>query len=255
MGDACERRFRERPFLRGFRAHRFLPRLGGVGVPGEESVTQTARGKRVRRLAGACSGLGAGWAARSRHELHPPSRSAPDSGGNAFGFGFTPQDLHALLQAGHSDGLLPNGNRVALSLNEKLKAQVFDRFRRFDPLYGVFAAMEPDTGRVVALVGYRRGGEADPWLPLKAIYPAASLVKEVTASAAIERGKVSPEEELRYRGGIYGITRGGIRARNGRGIPKMSLEEAIARSANAVFGNVTVNHVGGRGLEGDLAQF
>jgi len=224
-------------------------------------VTQTARGKRVRRLAAACSVLVAGWAlatavvASSRHELHPPSRSAPDSGGNAFGFGFTPQDLHALLQAGHSDGLLPNGNRVALSLNEELQAQVFDLFRRFDPLYGVFAAMEPDTGRVVALVGYRRGGEADPWLPLKAIYPAASLVKVVTASAAIERGKVSPEEEISYRGGIYGITRGGIRARNGRGIPKMSLEEAIARSANAVFGNVTVNHVGGPVLEEYLAKF
>src|SRR3990172_1230081 len=189
MGDACERRFRERPFLRGFRAHRFLPRLGGVGVPGEESVTQTARGRGAGRVGAACSVLVAGWAlatavvASSRHELHPPSRSAPDSGGNAFGFGFTPQDLHALLQAGHSDGLLPNGNRVALSLNEELQAQVFDLFRRFDPLYGVFAAMEPDTGRVVALVGYRRGGEADPWLPLKAIYPAASLVKVVTASA------------------------------------------------------------------------
>ena len=62
--------------------------------------------------------------------------------------------------------------------------------------------MEPDTGRVVALVGYRRGGESDPWLPLKAIYPAASLIKVITASAAIEQGEGFPQDEISYRGGI-----------------------------------------------------
>jgi Cell division protein FtsI/penicillin-binding protein 2 len=224
-------------------------------------MTRRAGGKRFRRIVAACIALVAGWAlatvvvAENRHQLSPPTRSAPDSGGSAFDHGFTPADLHTLLQAGRPDGILPNGNRVMLSLNEELQAQIFDLFRRFDPLYGVFAAMEPDTGRVVALVGYRRGGESDPLLPLKAIYPAASLIKVVTASAAIERGKVSPQDEISYRGGIYGITRGGIHTRDGRGIPKMTLEEAIARSANAVFGKVAVNHVGGPVLEEYLAKF
>ena len=161
-------------------------------------MTRREGGKGFRRIVVAGVVLIAGWAvatavvAASRYQLPPPTRSAPDSGGSAFDHGFTSADLHALLQAGRPDGLLPNGNRVVLSLNEELQARIFDLFRRFDPLYGVFAAMEPDTGRVVALVGYRRGGESDPWLPLKAIYPAASLIKVVTASAAIERGKVSP---------------------------------------------------------------
>jgi peptidoglycan glycosyltransferase len=230
-------------------------------MPGEESVTRREGRKALRRIAAAGIVLIAGWAlatavvAANRHELPPPTRSAPDSGGNAFDHGFTPADLHTLLQAGRPDGLLPNGNRVALSLSEELQAQIFDLFRRFDPLFGVFAAMEPDTGRVVALVGYRRGGESDPWLPLKAIYPAASLIKVITASAAIERGNVSPQDEISYRGGIYGISRRGIHARDGRGFPKMTLEEAIARSANAVFGKVAVNDVGGAVLEEYLAKF
>jgi len=223
-------------------------------------MTRRAGGNRFRRVMATGILLVAGWGlatavvAANRHQLTPPTRSAPDSGG-VFDHGFTPADLHILLQAGRPDGLLPNGSRVVLSLNEELQAQIFDLFRRFDPLYGVFAAMEPDTGRVVALVGYRRGGESDPWLPLKAIYPAASLIKVVTASAAIERGKVSPQDEISYRGGIYGITRGGIHARDGRGTPKMTLEEAIARSANAVFGKVAVNDVGGPVLEEYLAKF
>ncbi|MGB7630728.1 MAG: penicillin-binding transpeptidase domain-containing protein [Candidatus Deferrimicrobium sp.] len=224
-------------------------------------MTGRGDGKRFHRIVAAGIVLIAGWAlatavvAANRYQLPPPTRSAPDSGSNAFDHGFSPADLHTLLQAGRMDGLLPNGNRVALSLNEELQAQIFDLFRRFDPLFGVFAAMEPDTGRVVALVGYRRGGESDPWLPLKAIYPAASLIKVVTASAAIERGNVSPQDEISYRGGIYGITRRGIHSRDGRGIPKMTLEEAIARSANAVFGKVAVNHVGGPVLEEYLAKF
>ena len=224
-------------------------------------MTRREGGKGLRRIVAAGFVLIAGWAlatavvAANRHQLPPPTRSAPDSGGSAFDHGFTPADLHALLQAGRPDGILPNGNRVVLSLNEELQAQIFDLFRRFDPLFGVFAAMEPDTGRVVALVGYRRGGESDPWLPLKAIYPAASLIKVVTASAAIERGNVSPQDEFSYRGGIYGISRGGLHARDGRGIPSMTLEEAIARSANAVFGKVAVNHVGGPVLEEYLAKF
>ena len=161
-------------------------------------MTRRDGGQGLRRIAAAGIVLIAGWAlataamAENRHQLAPPTRSAPYSGGGAFDHGFTPADLHTLLQAGRPDGLLPNGIRVSLSLNEELQAQIFNLFRRFDPLYGVFAAMEPDTGRVVALVGYRRGGESDPWLPLKAIYPAASLIKVITASAAIERGKVSP---------------------------------------------------------------
>ena len=224
-------------------------------------MTRREGGKGLRRIVAAGFVLIAGWAlatavvAANRHQLPPPTRSAPDSGGSAFDHGFTPADLHNLLQAGQPEGLLPNGNRAVLSLHGELQAQIFALFRRFDPLYGVFAAMEPDTGRVVALVGYRRGGESDPWLPLKAIYPAASLIKVITASAAIERGNVSPQDEISYRGGIYGISRRGIHAQDGRGIPTMTLEEAIARSANAVFGKVAVNDVGGPVLEEYLAKF
>jgi cell division protein FtsI/penicillin-binding protein 2 len=204
----------------------------------------------------------AGWGvaqavlAANRHQLSPPTRSAPEAGESALAsHGFTPQNLYALVQAGRNESVLPDGTLVSLTLNEELQARIFELFRRFDPPYGVFAAMEPDTGRVVALVGYRRGGESDPWLALKAIYPAASLIKVITASAAIERGKVSPDEEISYRGGIYGISQRGLHARDGKGVPKMSLEEAIARSANSVFGKVAVNHVGGPVLEEYLEKF
>jgi membrane peptidoglycan carboxypeptidase len=102
--------------------------------------------------------------------------------------GLPPQMLCDLLKSGKTDKTLPDGSVVTLAINKDLQEAVFNLFARFDPPYGAFAAMEPSTGRVVALVGYRRGGDSDPYLALRADYPAASLVKVITAAAAIELG-------------------------------------------------------------------
>jgi cell division protein FtsI/penicillin-binding protein 2 len=231
-------------------------------MPGEKSVNAPANRKKVRNrvLAVAAAILSCWLASRgvvaaNRHQLAHPPRAHSEKDGRAAEHGFDARSLLALLSEGSAEGTAADGTRIVLSLNEDLQRQIFSLFRRFDPPYGVFTAMEPDTGRVVALVGYRRGGESDPRLALKAVYPAASLIKVVTASAALESGKITPEEEISYRGGIYGITRKGIHVKNGRGVPSMSLEEAIAKSANSVFGKVTVNYVGGDALEGYLAKF
>jgi penicillin-binding protein A len=231
-------------------------------MPGEEGVRGVSGPRVAARLLGAAVLLLAAWgivrvgSAANRYQSPPPGRTAPDCGDNAvFRHGCAPLSLYGLVQDGEAVGPLPDGARVVLTLNEGLQDHIFELFRRFDPPFGAFVAMEPDTGRVVALVGYRRGGESDPWLALKAIYPAASLVKVITACAAIERGNVAPDDEISYRGGIYGISRRGIHAGEGRGVPRMTLEEAIARSANAVFGKVAVNNVGAPVLGEYLGKF
>ncbi len=231
---------------------------------GKEIVrTPRVRGKAGIRIAAAIVialalwGVGRAVVAANRHQLPHPARVLPSQDGRttASAHGFAAQDLLALLSEGKAEMVTKDGARVTLALDEDLQKGIFELFRRFNPAYGVFAAMEPSTGRVVALVGYRRGGEADPRLPLKAVYPAASLIKVITAAAALENGKIHPEDEIAYRGGIYGITRKGIHAKDGRGVPSMSLEEAIAKSANAVFGKVAVNYVGSEGLSHYMAKF
>ena len=232
-------------------------------MPGKEIVRNPRNRRKTRnRFLAMVAAVLAGWlvsrgvAAANRHHLTHPTRALPAQDGRvALENGFTDLDLLALLSEGSAEGVTGDGARVMLALDEDLQKQIFALFRRFDPPYGVFAAMEPATGRVVALVGYRKGGESDPRLPLKAVYPAASLIKVVTASAALEKGNISPEDEISYRGGIYGITRKGIHARDGRGVPSMSLEEAIAKSANSVFGKVAVNYVGSEVLAYYMSKF
>lgn len=219
-------------------------------------------GRAVKRILALIAVGLAGWlasravVAANRHQLPHPSRAlAVQDSRAARDHGFGDRDILALLSEGSAEGVSKDGTHVTLSLDEDLQKKIFELFRRFDPPYGVFAAMEPATGRVVALVGYRKGGEPDPRLALKAVYPAASLIKVVTASAALENGKISPDDEISYRGGIYGITRKGIHARDGRGVPSMSLEEAIAKSANSVFGKVAVNYVGSESLFNYMTKF
>ena len=232
-------------------------------MPGSESVNprRSVRETRIRILL-TFAVVVAGWLAfrgiveANRQQISHPTRALPVAESRAaLKHGFSPQDLVALISQARSEEVTGDGTRITLALDEELQEHIFNLFRRFDPPYGVFAAMEPDTGRVVALVGYRKGGEPDPKLALKAVYPAASLIKIVTASAALESGKISPDESISYRGGIYGISRKGIHAKDGRGVPSMSLEEAIARSANSVFGKVAVNYVGGEALAGYMTKF
>lgn len=191
----------------------------------------------------------------NRFQLSPPGRDLPMREKGTLPPGVTADEVHRLLVEGAVEGSTTQGARVVLTLDPRLQRDIFDLFRKFDPPYGVFAAVEPETGRVRALVGYRRGGESDPGLALKSLYPAASLVKVITAAAALEKGDLSPGEEIAYRGGIYRITRRSLHAKKGRGVRRMSLEQAIAKSANSVFGKVAVQHVGADVLENYLETF
>src|SRR3989304_908087 len=136
-------------------------------MPGKEIV----RNPRNRFLAMVAAVL-AGWlvsrgvAAANRHHLTHPTRALPAQDGRvALENGFTDLDLLALLSEGSAEGVTGDGARVMLALDEDLQKQIFALFRRFDPPYGVFAAMEPATGRGVARVGDRRGGGWDPGVP------------------------------------------------------------------------------------------
>ena len=214
-----------------------------------------------RRLAATASllllaGGGAALAA-NRFQLPAPSRTAKSPKEQAAAIaaqGVDPKNLLTLLGDGRSEGVTPDGNKVKLSIDPRLQQEVFELFRRFDPPFGAFAAIEPGTGRVVALVGYRRGGEPDPSLALKAIYPAASLIKVVTASAALERSGIDPEADISYCGSIYSVSRRANHLPDRAG-NTMTLSEAIAKSANVVFGKVTVNQVGAEGLEQYLGKY
>jgi membrane peptidoglycan carboxypeptidase len=196
-----------------------------------------------------------GAGASNRFDVSRPGRALPVHDGSAPpGHGIPPSEILDMVSGGGSRGVAHDGRTVTLSIDPNLQQRVFDVFERFDPAYGVFCAMDPASGRVLALVGYRRGGESDPSLALKAVYPAASLIKVVTASAALESGQIGPDDWVSYRTSIYDIGRGDLHTLLGTGA-SMTLADAMARSANAVFGKVAVNCVGPEGMRHYLLRY
>jgi membrane peptidoglycan carboxypeptidase len=84
----------------------------------------------------------------------------------------------------------PEGE-APLTLDPKLQEELTKLLDRFDTPYGAVVVMEPSTGKVLAMAEHSGAEPQMRGLPTKAIFPAASVFKLVTASALLEKG-VSP---------------------------------------------------------------
>jgi cell division protein FtsI/penicillin-binding protein 2 len=69
-------------------------------------------------------------------------------------------------------------------------------------------------------------------------------VKIVTASAALEQLNFSPGTKISYRSGIYDVSRMDLKTPESKRFPRMSLTDAISKSANNVFGKVAAKYLG-----------
>lgn len=100
--------------------------------------------------------------------------------------------------------------------------------------------MEPDTGRILAASG--KSISLDNPLT-HAGFPAASLFKVVTTSAALEKGLVSATSEINFRGGTYTLSRANYSPNARLDRNSMTLTEALGRSCNPVFARVALQYL------------
>jgi cell division protein FtsI/penicillin-binding protein 2 len=98
-------------------------------------------------------------------------------------------------------------------------------------------AMEPATGRVLAVAGRSRTISN---IAFHAGFPAASLFKVVTAAAAIEKRAVAPESLIRFRGGNYTLGRENYIPNSRTDRREMTIGEAMGKSCNPVFGRIAL---------------
>jgi len=95
------------------------------------------------------------------------------------------------------------GDTLLYSIRDDLQKRVHDYMAQKQVPFGVFVAIEPSTGRILALTSY---SSVDPHWAQSAffdLYPMASLFKIITASAALENKKITPETVVEFRGGAY----------------------------------------------------
>lgn len=135
------------------------------------------------------------------------------------------------------------GFTITYTLDPVLQSRMVALLQRYQVPYGAFIALDPRTGRVLALIGVERRLGPSVSVALRASYPAASLFKIITAAAALEAADLHPETEITYRGNPLHLGAWTLRGDPRRDQRRMTLSEALARSSNVVFGKVAVHYL------------
>ncbi len=124
--------------------------------------------------------------------------------------------------------------RAILTLSSPLQERLTRTLRQNAVPWGVTVLIEPSTGRVLAMAEHSRAEPDATGLALRALAPAASIFKLVTAAALLERG-VSPDEEVCYHGGRHRLAPRLLADDPRRDHRCLSLDAAFGRSTNVVF--------------------
>jgi len=153
------------------------------------------------------------------------------------------QDLLSRARKGEGGRLVVSTGEgeKTLTVLPQLQERLKEILRSYETPYAAVVVMEPATGRVLAMVEH---SEADPsmrGLPVKAIFPAASIFKVVTAAALLEAG-VDPDDTECSHGGLRRISARHLEDTERDG-ECHSLAQALALSANAVFAKLTAKRL------------
>lgn len=151
----------------------------------------------------------------------------------------------AEVSGGGLSAVTPEGVRVNYTLHGGLQKRVHDYLAQYQVPYAVFVAIEPASGRILGMTSH---SSIDPgWArdSFYGLYPMASLFKIITASAALESRKISPQTVVEFRGGSYSENprywEASPRGKNNR----MDVTFAMGKSINPVYG-LLAHEVAGR---------
>jgi peptidoglycan glycosyltransferase len=153
------------------------------------------------------------------------------------------------------DGLSINA-LVNYTLDASLHDTLAAIYRRYRPDFGAFVSIDPESGAIRTLTSFIRGEEQLDNLSVRTTYPAASVFKIITATAAIDSGKVTPTTVLPYNGKSTSLYKSQVlRHQDNRWTRYPELTEAFAKSINPVFARLGIYQVGAEGLRDYADRF
>jgi|TARA_B100000315_G_scaffold79150_3_gene72512 cell division protein FtsI/penicillin-binding protein 2 len=138
---------------------------------------------------------------------------------------------------------------VEYTIDPDLQQAVTEVFEKYSPDYGVFVALDPETGEILALVNHQRRGISDQNLALRATYPAASVFKIITAAAVLDLGKATPATVMPFNGKTTSLYRKNVlKHKDNQWTRRYPLSSAFGKSVNTVFARLGIFSVGGETL-------
>jgi peptidoglycan glycosyltransferase len=150
--------------------------------------------------------------------------------------------------------VLDNGYRIVWTVRPSLQKEVAKFVSRNRVPYGMFVAVDPPTGELLAFYG-SHDGMTDNSLVTKATYPAASLFKVVTTEDALEHRKISPETNIYFHGCLYCIGPSYWRDNPRRDRLHLSVTEALGKSVNMIFAKIAIRWLTPDNLQSTADRF
>ena len=138
--------------------------------------------------------------------------------------------------------------RVETSLDTNLQNYLHGKMNTAHARYIAMVVMEPDTGKVISMVGFNKNNPGDNTC-LNSHFPAASVFKIVTAAAAVDIFNYSTDTVFTYNGGKHTLYRRQLEQKNNRYTNRISLAQSFAQSVNPVFGKLGTHYLGRENLE------
>ena len=137
---------------------------------------------------------------------------------------------------------------VEYALDGDLMRAVFRILRQGRVELGHAIVMDPRSGRVLAYAST----DLERFPPDRT-YPAASLVKVITAAAALHHAPEASQDSCRTVGNPYRLTPSRVNPQPGG--RRVSLRRALATSNNQCFAQLAVHQIGGPNLLGAIERF
>ena len=147
------------------------------------------------------------------------------------------------------------GRTAVLSLEPRLQRYLEKVLAQYKEPGEAVVVIEPKTGRVLAMVDDSTGSFVGSGLAARSTAFAASTFKVITGAALLESGKVTGAEEVCYAGGGSGFGRDALVYDAARDTICRNLTDAMAHSANIVFGRLAHQHLTAQGLDAVASQF
>jgi len=143
-----------------------------------------------------------------------------------------------------------NGHKfkVETSLNIGLQNYLLSKLNTSTARYIGIVAMDPATGKILSMVSFNKTDPSNnPCLDNR--FPAASIFKIVTASAAIEKYGFSSNHVFTYNGMKHTLYKSQLKERKNRYTNRVTFKDAFAQSVNPVFGKIGSLYLGKDTLE------
>lgn len=133
--------------------------------------------------------------------------------------------------------------RVDTSLNVSLQQYLHGKLARSISKHTGIVIMDPASGRVLSMVSFdKRHPENNPCVD--GSFPAASVFKIVTATAAIDKCGFQLNKTFSFNGGKYTLYKSQLKNRTNRYTNHISFKDSFAQSINPVFGKIGSQHLG-----------